>query len=120
MNCLSTAFYVLYLRYALKATQMSKLKAAYYNNLLSLPLLCIIMLVNGGISNQFQHEAFQNFNFLLLLFCTGIGGMCLSMSSMWCIRETSATTYCVVGAANKIILVILGMFIFAQGELHIR
>ena len=118
LNCISTASYVLYLRYALKSTQLSKLKATYYNNLLSLPLIFIILIANGDLSHQLGHEAFQNFKFLLTLLGTGLGGMFLSLSSMWCIRETSATTYCVVGAANKVVLVGLGMLLFAKGEMH--
>ena len=113
LNCLTTAGYVLYLRYAIKKTKFTRFGAAYYNNVLSIPILFIFSCVNNGNPiKPFLHDAFSNFSFCFMLLCTGALGVTLSISAMWCIESTSATTYCVVGAANKVILAILGVVFF--------
>ena len=113
LNCLTTAGYVLYLRYAIKKTKFTRFGAAYYNNVLSIPILFILVCANNGNPIQpFLHDAFSNFSFCFMLLCTGTLGVTLSISAMWCIESTSATTYCVVGAANKVVLAILGIIFF--------
>lgn len=117
LNCLMTAAYVLYLRHVLMTITISKAEAAFYNNMLAVPLNFVILIANGNIREQLQHGAFSQTVFLVLLFLTGLGGVLLNMSSMWCMRETSATTYCVIGAGNKVVLVLLGMALFSDGKM---
>ena len=112
VNCLTTAGYVLYLRYAIKKTGFTRFEAAYYNNILSVPVLLIILCANGNPIAPFQHKAFSHLLFNFFVLCTGAMGVILSISAMWCIEKTSATTYCVVGAGNKVILAILGVVFF--------
>ena len=47
LNCLTTAGYVLYLRYAIKKTKFTRFGAAYYNNVLSIPILFILVCTNS-------------------------------------------------------------------------
>lgn len=43
---------------------------------------------------------------------TGINGVIIALCSMWCIEQTSGSTYSMVGALNKIPSSILGIVIF--------
>jgi GDP-mannose transporter len=113
MNCLTTAGYVLYLRYAIEKTKFTRFQAAYYNNVLSIPVLFILVwLNNGNPMTPFMDDSFSNLSFCLMLLGTGSLGVVLSISAMWCIESTSPTTYCVVGAGNKVILAVLGVIFF--------
>ncbi len=51
-----------------------------------------------------------------MLFCfiafSGVVGILLSFSSLWCVSSTSATTYAIVGTLNKVPVTVLGAVIF--------
>ena len=87
MNCLTTAGYVLYLRYAIEKTKFTRFQAAYYNNVLSIPVLFILVcLNNGNPMKPFMDDAFSNISFCLMLIGTGSLGVMLTAivyGSMW-------------------------------------
>jgi len=112
LNCASTAAYVLYLRHAMKNTQLGEFGMMFYNNLLSLPLLSVLCIVFGEFPAVFYEPLLQNRSFLMISFFSGCIGFGLSLSSFWCVRKTSPTTYSLTGSLNKIPLAIFGMFLF--------
>ncbi|KAA0149908.1 hypothetical protein FNF31_07115 [Cafeteria roenbergensis] len=50
--------------------------------------------------------------FIAALALSGCVGFALNLTSLWCVSETSATTYSMVGALNKIPLAVLGTLLF--------
>lgn len=50
--------------------------------------------------------------FVLALVLSGCVGFALNLTSLWCVSETSATTYSMVGALNKVPLAVLGTLLF--------
>lgn len=116
LNCASTAAYVLYMRFATaKATfKISKFGMAFYNNLISLPLLAPPMLLNGEAFTVWSNPLLANLNFNIVLFISGIAGVGLNLASFWCVSVTSATTYATVGALNKIPTTFIGVALLGE------
>ena len=48
----------LYMRYAMKETQLSDLGMVYYNNVLSIPAILPIFLMSGEISKIFEYSRY--------------------------------------------------------------
>ena len=113
-NCFCTSSYVLYLKFATKTITLTKFGMVFYNNLLSLPMLFILALALGEPANVFQ--AFDlgliDAKFVCVNIFAGSVGFLLNLASVWCIAATSATTYAIVGALNKIPVTILGYILF--------
>ena len=73
------------------------------NTTLSIPLLFLFQLL--WCKDPMRIVDLVSGDMLAILF-TGVSGVCLSGASFWCITATSPTTYCVVGAVNKIIVIL--------------
>lgn len=113
-NCFATSGYVLYLKFATQSIELSKIGMVFYNNLLSIPLLGIIAVAhNEPAALMDAHEKGAiNLNFFIVNGFAGSLGLLLNVSSVWCVSATSATTYAVIGALNKIPSTILGFLLF--------
>jgi len=111
-NCTISAAYVLYMRFAMKKTQLDEWGMVFYNNLLAVPTLLPILLVSGELSALSEQTPSVSKVFLVLFIWSGISGLCLSVSSFWAIKTTSPTTYSIVGSLNKIPLTLLGFVFF--------
>jgi len=61
MNCCCTAGYVLYMKHATKTIQLSKNNMAYYNNLLSVPILFLGAWFKGEVSTFFPECRITDF-----------------------------------------------------------
>ena len=112
MNCCCTAGYVLYMKHATKTIQISKNNMVYYNNLLSVPILFVGAFFKGEISTFLENTELLTLSYFNLTLYAGFLGVFLNLATLWCVSNTSATTYAVVGALNKIPLSILGFFLF--------
>ena len=111
-NCLATAAFVLYLRHAVRM-KLSVFAKAYYNNILMLPLAAMLAVVLGEWPAAFQAEQWSAGTFWVAILFSGAVGFTLNMASLWCVEETGATTYSMVGAMNKIPITFLGYMFFA-------
>jgi len=113
MNCLVSAAYVLYMRYAMKKTRLNEWGAVYYNNLLAIPTLLPVLFFTGELQgfSTYDHSNFTN-SFLIMVFICGLSGFLISVCSFWAVKTTSATTYSIVGTLNKIPLTIIGFLFF--------
>jgi len=113
-NCVATSAYVLYLKHATKTIPLSKFGMVFYNNFLSLPLLLFISVAAGELSEiKAAHDRGSlNAYFFAFNAFAGAVGFFLNFASVWCISATSATTYAVVGALNKIPVTVLGVLLF--------
>eukprot|EP00199_Chlamydomonas_sp_CCMP681_P001907 CAMPEP_0119105438 /NCGR_PEP_ID=MMETSP1180-20130426/3395_1 /TAXON_ID=3052 ORGANISM="Chlamydomonas cf sp, Strain CCMP681" /NCGR_SAMPLE_ID=MMETSP1180 /ASSEMBLY_ACC=CAM_ASM_000741 /LENGTH=363 /DNA_ID=CAMNT_0007090481 /DNA_START=134 /DNA_END=1225 /DNA_ORIENTATION=- len=122
VNCLFTSAYALYLRsvmdkvaeHTTNKQRMDEFSMVYYNNLLSLPCIMVLMYVFGEIPTLTSQPAFQNPAFLMVAGMGGIIGFAISFSSLWFLSQTSATIYSLVGALNKIPVAIVGLMVFQE------
>ena len=83
----------------------------YYNNVLSAALLLPACLANGEARALFD-PSIMTPNFIIWNCVAGFLGFYLNFASLWCVSVTSATTYAVVGALNKVPITILGFVLF--------
>ena len=111
LNCLFTAGYVLYMRYAAVNIKLPKFGMVYYNNLLSVILLVPLVVLNGEIPLLFD-ERIMTSSFIASNALAGFLGFYLNFASLWCVGTTSATTYAIVGSVNKVPITILGFILF--------
>ncbi|RHY26901.1 hypothetical protein DYB37_004837 [Aphanomyces astaci] len=116
MNCMFTASYVLYMRYATSKSslKLSRFGMAFYNNLVALPLLFPPMLVNGDAITMWSNPLTYDASFLVLLVVSGVVGIALNLSSFWCVSSTSATTYATVGGLNKVPTTFIGVLLLGE------
>jgi GDP-mannose transporter len=99
-NCLTTAFYALFMRAKIKQVGFKDYDTVFYNNLLSIPVLLMfsvmtelpeLSLISTKYSDPQNNEEFYGLLSAILL--SGISGFAISYGSSWCVRVTSSTTY---------------------------
>jgi GDP-mannose transporter len=110
-NCIFTAGYVLYMRFAATNINLPKFGMVYYNNLLSVMLLAPLIVIMGEIPQLFN-ERIMTPSFIFNNILAGFLGFYLNFASLWCVGATSATTYAIVGSLNKVPITILGFVMF--------
>jgi len=125
MNCLSTASYVLFMREVTRTVGLSKFAAVAFNNGICCILLLLLSAFSGELGDALayrsphpspdslpSHTLGVDVTFVLLNTITGVTGFCLNFAQLWCVAETSATTYAVIGSLNKIPVALLGSLLF--------
>eukprot|EP00164_Ancoracysta_twista_P005727 GFYU01007872.1.p1 GENE.GFYU01007872.1~~GFYU01007872.1.p1 ORF type:complete len:394 (-),score=55.86 GFYU01007872.1:245-1426(-) len=112
LNCVFSAAYVLYMRLAMKTTKLGEFGMVFYNNLLSVPFLTIFVLVSQERDLWTEVETKATTSFVAVTIFSCVVGFSLSLSSFWCVRVTSPTTYSITGSLNKIPLTVLSILIF--------
>lgn len=111
LNCLSTSGYVLYMRYASTNIKLTKFGMVYYNNILSSIILLPFVFLRGELEIMYN-PIFAKPSFLIANAVAGFLGFYLNFASLWCVSATSATTYSILGAINKVPITILGFLLF--------
>lgn len=91
------------------------LKAMFYNNLLTIPILMSCSLVledwsSTNVSKNFPPASRNSIIFAMMI--SGLSSVFISYTSAWCVRVTSSTTYSMVGALNKLPIAISGLIFF--------
>lgn len=87
----------------------------FYNNLLTIPVLVVCSLV---VEDWSRENLLLNFplatrnTMIVSMIVSGFFTMFISYSSAWCIRITSAATYSMVGALNKLPIALSGYVFF--------
>ncbi|VAI76502.1 unnamed protein product [Triticum turgidum subsp. durum] len=119
LNCFLTASYSLTLRHvmdsakqATKSGNLNELSMVLLNNILSLPLGIILVLGFNEVEYLLETPLLRMPMFWLVITASGVLGLAISFTSMWFLRQTSATTYSLVGSLNKIPLSIAGILLF--------
>jgi len=113
-NCASTCAYVLYLRKVTTDPTMTlgRVDQVFINSGLTVVLCGTMLLLSGEggaiLFSPLPHQA----GFPSAIIVSGIVCFCLSITSFWCVSATSATTYAITGALNKIPLVGIDLIIF--------
>ncbi|KAE8788259.1 GDP-mannose transporter GONST1 [Hordeum vulgare] len=119
LNCFLTASYSLTLRHvmdsakqATKSGNLNEISMVLLNNVLSLPLGIILVLGFNEVEYLLETPLLRMPMFWLVITASGVLGLAISFTSMWFLRQTSATTYSLVGSLNKIPLSIAGILLF--------
>lgn len=112
VNCVLTASYTLYMRFASTQIKLPRLGMVFYNNVLTVILLIPVCIFSGDVQNFLHNPHVFNYKFIVLNVVTGFFGVCLNFASLWCVAKTSATTYAIVGTTSKVPVTILGFVIF--------
>lgn len=113
-NCAATAGYVLYMRQVTKTTKLSEFGGSLYNNVLAVPLTLVASVMAGEVPDVLRMPQWSLPGFVLALFVSGVVGFFLSICSLWCMKATSASTYAIIGALNKVPLAVIGVVVFAD------
>lgn len=120
INCMFTAAYSLYLRgvmdrlvsLTVNKTRLDEFSMVFYNNLLSLPLLLVLIWQGGEFATLAKEPALQNPYFLAAALASSLLAFCISFASLWFLSSTTATTYSLVGSLNKIPVALIGLVAF--------
>ncbi|ORC93707.1 GDP-mannose transporter [Trypanosoma theileri] len=109
-----TVAYTLYMKRLLGdvSKQIGRYGPVFYNNLLSLPFLLAASL--PSIPQMVCSLMTASIGALLSVLLMILTGSVMTFAVFWCMKETSPTTFSVVGAVNKAPLAILGMVVFKQ------
>lgn len=120
VNCVFTAGYALYLKGVLnrvaeitaKSGGVSDVSKVFYNNLLGLPWLILLILYSNEIELVWASPVIKDPVFLLTILLSGCIAFSVSFFSIKFLTHTTSTTYAMVGSLNKIPTAILGWIIF--------
>ncbi|KAH9577491.1 Sugar phosphate transporter domain [Trypanosoma melophagium] len=113
-NIAVTVSYTLYMKQLLGdvSKQIGRYGPVFYNNLLSLPFLFVASL--PSLPQVMSSILNASIGALISLISMIFTGSVMTFAVFWCMKETSPTTFSVVGAVNKAPLAILGMIVFKQ------
>lgn len=112
MNCLTTAGYILYMKFATKTVKLSKFGMVFYNNLLCTCFLLPCCALNGELQLFLQTDAIHTFDYAWKNSFAGFVGFFLNFASLTCVANTGPTTYAIVGSLNKVPTALLGWTLF--------
>lgn len=96
--------------------KMDEFSMVYYNNLLSVPPIILLMLIFGEHKGLLAQPALSNPGFLLVALLGGLIGFGISFSALWFLSQTTATIYSLTGALNKIPVAIVGIVAFHEAS----
>ena len=84
----------------------------YYNNVLSLPLIAVLMWWYGEVHGLLEQPALRNPVFLVAACASSLVAFSISFASLWFLSTTTATSYSLVGSLNKIPVAVIGLVAF--------
>lgn len=84
----------------------------YYNNLLSIPFVLVLVAAFGEPQKLMQDVAIINPGFQAVAVLSCIVGFYISYATLWFLSTTTPTTYGLVGSLNKIPVAIVGILMF--------
>eukprot|EP00210_Caulerpa_lentillifera_P008484 g8093.t1 len=120
VNCAFTAGYALYLKGVLnrvseitaKSGGLSDISKVFYNNLLGLPWLVLLILYSNELEQVWSSTALRDPAFVLAILISGVVAFSVSFFSIKFLTHTTSTTYAMVGSLNKIPTAVLGWILF--------
>ncbi len=111
-NCLATAGYILYMKFATKTVKLSKFGMVFYNNVLCTVFLLPVTCLNGEMRVFMESTQIHTFDYAWRNAFAGFVGFFLNFASLNCVSHTGPTTYAIVGSLNKVPVAILGWIMF--------
>ncbi|GIL62314.1 hypothetical protein Vafri_16593 [Volvox africanus] len=122
VNCLLTSAYALCLRnvmdkvpqHTTDGQKMDEFSMVYYNNLLSIPPILVLMAVFGEYDGLLRQPALAMPAFQMVAVLGGLIGFAISFSSLWFLSQTTATIYSLIGSLNKFPIATVGILVFKE------
>mmetsp|Transcript_33501 Transcript_33501/g.84889 ORF Transcript_33501/g.84889 Transcript_33501/m.84889 type:complete len:389 (-) Transcript_33501:687-1853(-) len=122
VNCVFTSAYSLYLVRAMDKVsvftgdkqRLSEFSMVYYNNLLSLGPIALLVVGFGEHTRLLSEPALRNPEFLVVALMGGLLGFAISFTSLWFMARTTATVYSLTGSMNKVVVAVAGIAIFHE------
>ena len=111
-NCLATAGYILYMKFATKNVKLSKFGMVFYNNVLCTVFMLPVTLYNGEMKLFLKSTDIHTPMYFYKNSFAGFVGFFLNFASLNCVSITGPTTYAIVGSLNKIPTAFLGWAVF--------
>ena len=111
-NCVASAGYVLYMKYATKHIKLSKFGMVFVNNLLCICFLLPVAFTMGEVSAFLKTDALHTMDYFGKNCVAGFMGFFLNFAALNCVSATGPTTYAVVGSLNKVPVALLGYMMF--------
>jgi len=111
-NCVASAGYVLYMKFATKNIKLSKFGMVFVNNLLCICFLLPVATFKGEVGAFFSTPAIHTFDYFSKNCLAGFMGFFLNFAALNCVSATGPTTYAVVGSLNKVPVALLGYLMF--------
>ncbi|KAI8901366.1 hypothetical protein BC833DRAFT_577914 [Globomyces pollinis-pini] len=120
-DCIATAAYTIMMKYTLNKVEFNDYDTIYFNNLLPIPILLILSFVSERPEMERMLIEYQkndsdynsSINSLIFgIFISTIFTFSISLTTAWCIRVNGPTTYSMIGALNKVPMIISGMLLF--------
>lgn len=111
-NCVSSAGYVLYMKFATKNVKLSKFGMVFVNNLLCIFFLLPVAFMKGEVGVFFDTDALHTLDYFSKNCLAGFMGFFLNFAALNCVSATGPTTYAVVGSLNKVPVALLGYLMF--------
>lgn len=120
VNSAFTAANMLYLKVAMEKVKkytsngerLDEFSMVFYNNLLSLPLIFLVMAGQGELGILAEQEDLRNPAFLIVAMLSGLVGFGISFSVLWFLSTTTPTTFSLVGSLNKIPISFIGLLLY--------
>lgn len=117
-NALTAANWI-YLKIAMEKVKMCTVNGdkldeyslVFLNNLLSLPLILLLMAFNGE-HDFYKQEALKSPMFILVATLSGVFAFGISFTVMWFLSTTTPATFSIVGCLNKVPISLLGLLFF--------
>lgn len=121
-NNVFTAGYALYLSRVTERVSgaspahkpLNQMSMVYYNNLLSIPLTLLLVVIRGEFLGFWKQQALYQPSFQALAVLGGLFGFLISLSSIWFVSLTTATFYSLVGSFNKVLVAAAGIWWFNE------
>ena len=88
----------------------------YYNNALSVPPLILLTLVTGELPGLLSrpYPFWSSPAFYVVVLMGALVGFGVSFASIWCMSRTSATLYSLTGSMNKVVVAVVGVWLFQE------
>eukprot|EP01087_Luapelamoeba_hula_P015515 TRINITY_DN4648_c2_g1_i1.p1 TRINITY_DN4648_c2_g1~~TRINITY_DN4648_c2_g1_i1.p1 ORF type:complete len:143 (+),score=18.66 TRINITY_DN4648_c2_g1_i1:221-649(+) len=111
-NVVMQTGYSLYQKKALEITGFNEWTAAYYNNILTIPTIIIVLLAVNELPGVMAFDLLGDPAFGCVVLWSGVCGFLISLSIFWAINKTSPATFSVVGSLNKLPMTVLGSYLY--------
>lgn len=114
-NCVITALYLILIAKKSKETRLDTFGLMFYNNLLSLPFVVILVLFTEAHDVQ-SYDKWQDWGFLSCFLLSSVQAFLLNYFIFMCSTINSPLTTSITGQLKNILQTILGLFLFGDVE----
>eukprot|EP00753_Platysulcus_tardus_P012441 PLAT3359.18.p2 GENE.PLAT3359.18~~PLAT3359.18.p2 ORF type:complete len:327 (-),score=150.08 PLAT3359.18:137-1117(-) len=114
LNCLVTAGYLVYINRMTRTDALNKFGLMFYNNLLSWPVVAVLVYASGEWEELQSYEYLSDRNFQICLFISSAQAFFLNYAIFLCTSLNSALTTSVTGQIKNIVTTGVGLFIFGD------